>query len=332
MFKIGWNDGHTLTGVGTGAVGIIKETDRNRAIGARAREILLNEYEGIEIINCTIDKSNNDMAEAVKIANNAKCDVFISNHANKGGGVGFEGFYSRFASNNDIAKGKVIYDRLVATKSCLANRRYCSDYSYLDYDLYVLKNTAMSAYLFEIGFIDNQECVNAVNNEEVARAYAEGLATAYELKKKSKVEVITPQPDPVQTPPTQNKKEIDSFIKVDGYPWVKNLEDYAGVFGVPVKNFYAYPSESEILFRVSPVNKDYYPWVQNYQTSSGKYDFAGNGVPIDRLQIKLKGLPEHRIKYRVHLLNGAWLPWVYDDTDYAGIRGRMIDAIEVEIV
>ena len=42
------------------------------------------------------------------------------------------------------------------------------------------------------------------------------------------------------------------------------------------------------------------------------------------------------IKYRVHLLNGDWLPWVdgYDINDsnngYAGIKGKVIDAIQVE--
>ena len=42
------------------------------------------------------------------------------------------------------------------------------------------------------------------------------------------------------------------------------------------------------------------------------------------------------IKYRVHLLNGDWLPWVggYDIKDdingYAGIKGKVIDAIQVE--
>ena len=42
------------------------------------------------------------------------------------------------------------------------------------------------------------------------------------------------------------------------------------------------------------------------------------------------------IRYRVHLLNGDWLPWVtdYDINDnvngYAGIKGKVIDAIQVE--
>ena len=43
-----------------------------------------------------------------------------------------------------------------------------------------------------------------------------------------------------------------------------------------------------------------------------------------------------KIKYRVHLLNGDWLPWVdgYDIEDdingYAGIKGKVIDAVQVE--
>ena len=86
-FKIGWNDGHTLSGDGTGAAGIIKETDRNRRIGALARKYIL-EYEGVEIVNCTIDYSNNDMSEAVARANNANCNLFVSNHVNAGGGQG----------------------------------------------------------------------------------------------------------------------------------------------------------------------------------------------------------------------------------------------------
>lgn len=384
MLNIGWNDGHTLSGIGTGAVGIIKETDRDRRIGSKARNILLNEYEGVQITNCTIDKSNNDMAEAVKIANDNKCDVFISNHVNAGGGIGFEGFHSRMASSDDIAKGRIIYNRLVATKSCLDDRRYCSDYSYKGYDLYVLRNTSMPAFLFEIGFVDNQRCVNTVNEDEVARAYAEGIAEAYGLKKKnvtppsqpsgemyrvrkswsdaksqigaysvlenaksncpvgyfvfdSKGNVVysngssTPPQKPSK-PPVPSKQKVDVFYKFDNLPWVRNLEDNAGLRGVNAKNLYVYPSRGEVLFRVSRINGDYYSWVQNYKTSSGKYDFAGNGVAIDRVQMKLRGLDGYSIRYRVTLTNGQTLPWVLNDTDYAGIRGRAISNIEVEII
>lgn len=157
----------------------------------------------------------------------------------------------------------------------------------------------------------------------------------------SKGEVIyssggsTPPPQP--QPPKQGKLKVDSFLKVDGYQWVKNRDDYAGVFGVPCKNVYAYPSNGEILVRVSPVNKNYYSWVQNYKSSNGYYDFAGDGVSIDRIQMKLRGLDGYNIRYRVHLINGGWLGWITNCNDinsngYAGIRGRVIDAIECGIV
>lgn len=184
MKIIAWNDGHTLRGKGTGASSLIKETDRNRAIGTRARQILEADYEDIKIINCTIDESSDDMKEAVTIANNAKADIFISNHVNAGGGVGFEGFYSRLACQKTIDLGRVIYDELIVTNSCLRARRYCDDFGYKGFDLYVLKYTNMPSLLFEIGFVDNQECVRAINNEEVAQAYARGIAKALGLKKK----------------------------------------------------------------------------------------------------------------------------------------------------
>lgn len=210
MFIIGWNDGHTLTGLGTGAVGIIKETDRNRRIGTKARTILSSEYEGVKVVNCTIDKSSTDMADAVKIANDNNCNVFISNHVNAGGGYGFEGFYSRYTKTETINRGKIIYDKLCNTKSCLMARRYCSDYSYKEYDLYVLKNTKMDAFLFEIGFVDNQKCVNAINDDEVARAYAEGIASAYGLKKKSNT---NPSPTP------SGSYAVGDVVQVIGSTW-----------------------------------------------------------------------------------------------------------------
>ena len=100
-------------------------------------------------------------------------------------GKGFETFYSRKSTQSNLDKAKIIHKHLVATKSCLLNRRCCDDYSYKGYDLYVLINTKMDAVLCEIGFVDNQTCVNAVNDDEVARAYATGIAESLRIKEKS---------------------------------------------------------------------------------------------------------------------------------------------------
>lgn len=154
----------------------------------------------------------------------------------------------------------------------------------------------------------------------------------------SKVVANYSQPSkPTPQPPTSSKSKVDVFYKFDNLPWVKNLEDNAGLDGVSAKNLYVYPSpKGEVLFRVARLGGDYYPWVQNYKTSTGRYDFAGNGVAIDRVQMKLRGLDGYRIKYKVKLVDGRVLPWVYDCNDingdgYAGIRGCAISNIWIEI-
>lgn len=35
--------------------------------------------------------------------------------------------------------------------------------------------------------------------------------------------------------------------------------------------------------------------------------------------------------YRVHLLGKGWLPWVQNDTDFAGVRGKAIDALQMRL-
>ena len=42
--KIGVNDGHTLRGAGTGAVGIIKEGEHTRLVGEEARGNIVGKY------------------------------------------------------------------------------------------------------------------------------------------------------------------------------------------------------------------------------------------------------------------------------------------------
>ena len=71
-----------------------------------------------------------------------------------------------------------------------------------------------------------------------------------------------------------------------------------------------------------------------YSEVKGLSNIAGrNKQAISAVAIKVS---KGNIKYRVHLLNGDWLPWVtdYDINDnvngYAGIKGKVIDAIQVE--
>lgn len=316
--KINGRGGHTEKSIG--ARDVLDELTEDRKIFARVKQLLIEV--GNSFNDCTPPESMAYPAElnyGVNKCNGNKADVFFSTHLNSTKGA--------HGSEVLVYPGtKLTIDMGNRILSNLANLGFYNRGIKQRTDLMELYATNCPAMIIETCFVHEKDAAiyRKVGVEKVARAIANGIDSRVSLNGSSESKP-TPQPTP-------SKKKIDSFIKVDGYPWVKNLDDYAGVFGVPVKNFYAYPSEGEILFRVSPVNRDYYPWVQNYKTSTGYYDFAGNGVPIDRLQMKLRGLDGYFIRYRVHIKGGSWLPWVINDSDYAGIRGRIIDAVECEIV
>ncbi len=120
--------------------------------------------------------------------------------------------------------------------------------------------------------------------------------------------------------------KVDVFYKVfienRWLPEVKNLDDYAGIYGKEVKAVECRLTSGDIDYRTANLNCDYYPWVNSNS------DYAGDKInPIDKLQIRQKN-----IKYRVHLLDGNWLPWVIGLEDYAGIRGIKIDGVQVEVI
>lgn len=37
------------------------------------------------------------------------------------------------------------------------------------------------------------------------------------------------------------------------------------------------------------------------------------------------------LQYRVHLVGKGWLPWVKNDTDFAGVRGKAMDALQMKL-
>ena len=82
-----------------------------------------------------------------------------------------------------------------------------------------------------------------------------------------------------------------------------------------------------LTYRVYADGK-WYNEVKGLSNIAGRAKQAISGVAVK--------VSEGNLRYRVHLLNGDWLPWVdgYDIKDdingYAGIKGKVIDAIQVE--
>ena len=80
---IGVNCGHTISGAGSGAVGIINESQHTRLVGHALMDYLRSA--GCNVIDCTIDQANTRdeyLAAAVALANRQDLDWFISIHFN----------------------------------------------------------------------------------------------------------------------------------------------------------------------------------------------------------------------------------------------------------
>ena len=114
-------------------------------------------------------------------------------------------------------------------------------------------------------------------------------------------------------------------------PNVTDLSDYAGLFGHSIGAVFAQLSRGNVYYRAHTKGGRWLPEVKNRE------DYAGiKNQPIDGLMMKTD--TGSKIRYAVHIKGGKWLPFVtgYDTRDpengYAGILGKVIDGIRMEIV
>ena len=175
---IGLDMGHTLSGAGTGARGYVEETVKNREAGNRLMAMLREK--GHTVINCTVDKSSNDLYDRVRKANAQKLDLFVSLHLNA--------FKS---TTSEMGVETHIYNGNYSGKE--ANRRYAQaiqtalvqevkwiDRKVKESNFYVLRETVAPAVLVELGFCDSQGDMNKWNTEKIAAALFRGITgTAY---------------------------------------------------------------------------------------------------------------------------------------------------------
>lgn len=170
--KICINYGHAASGAGTGAVGLLNESNENRNVGKEVVR-LLKENSSHTVIVADYNGSNN-YVDSVNYANNQKADLFVSIHFNSGANdkngdgksCGTETLVYNTSYKHDEAKRihanivKLGYrDRKIKSRS----------------DLYVLKNTKMNALLVECCFVDDRDDVNLYNYKTMAKAIAEGI-------------------------------------------------------------------------------------------------------------------------------------------------------------
>lgn len=170
--KIGINCGHTISGPGFGAVGIIGESENTRLVGYNLMDKLA--AAGISVIDCTIDEAESQsayLAEAVQKANADNLDWFISIHFNASAsheGNGVEVY---------TYEGRQYEDALAVCENIAAlgfkNRGIKAGTG-----LYVIRKTKAKSMLVEVCFCDNEHDVSvygANGPEKVAQAIFDGL-------------------------------------------------------------------------------------------------------------------------------------------------------------
>ena len=169
---VGINCGHTASGAGYGAVGIIKESEHTRLVGHALMDLL--RAAGVTVIDCTIDQAytqNEYLAATVALANRQDLDWFVSIHFNASvahTGHGVEVY---------TYEGRQYQDALDVCNNIAAlgftNRGVKSGSG-----LYVVRKTKAKAMLIEVCFCDNQkdvELYQTVGEQGIANAIFEAL-------------------------------------------------------------------------------------------------------------------------------------------------------------
>lgn len=142
-------------------------------------------------------------------------------------------------------------------------------------------------------------------------------------------------------PSSPVSRDVNVFYRVrtqkHGWlPEVKNLDDYAGYENSPITDIAIRVDKGSIKYRVSPKNQDFLPYVTGYDINDGNNGYAGNGTPIDRVEVYYYTpsdiRPYKRAKYRVNNY-----PYQYDNEitngqdGYAGERGVNVTKFQIVI-
>lgn len=197
---IGVNCGHTISGAGYGAVGLIKESNHTRLVGYSLMEKL--RAAGVKVVDCTIDEAgtqNEYLAAAVALANREDLDWFISIHFNASAshtGQGVEVY---------TYEGRQYQDALDVCNNIAAygfkNRGVKAGSG-----LYVINKTKAKAMLIEVCFCDNQADVDLYNKiggaDTIAQAIFNGI---YDY-------AVTPE----TVPEEEHDMPLDDFMEFVG--------------------------------------------------------------------------------------------------------------------
>ncbi|MED1014852.1 N-acetylmuramoyl-L-alanine amidase [Bacillus atrophaeus] len=180
MVKIYIDPGHGGTDSGATGNGL-QEKALTLQIALALRTILTNEYEDVSLRMSRTSDQFVSLDDRTDAANSWGADYFLSIHINAGGGTGFESYvYPGVGSPTTTYQSHIHGEVLKAADFADRGKKLAN--------FHVLRETAMPALLTENGFIDTAADANKLKTssfiQSLARGHANGLAQAFNLKKK----------------------------------------------------------------------------------------------------------------------------------------------------
>ena len=118
-----------------------------------------------------------------------------------------------------------------------------------------------------------------------------------------------------------------------------NSNGYAGIENGPIRGIAIKADKGQLKYRVHIKGGGWLGWISNYDINNWRTGCAGNKIrDIDAIQIDFSGVPGYQVRYRVSTIyTKSYLNWIegYNTSNsmgYAGIFGKAIDKIQIEIV
>ena len=167
MAKVFLSAGHGGTDSGACAYGL-KEKDINLNTLLACNDELVRH--GVTTVLSRAKDEYDPVTDEVKEANASGADFAVSFHANAGGGDGFEGFYWSGDANGE----KLVTLAEKHVKELGQNSRGAKSGNHL----YFVKNTKMTAVLFESFFLDNDKDNDIGDTVEEQKAFGVAYAKA----------------------------------------------------------------------------------------------------------------------------------------------------------
>lgn len=164
----------------------LNEKDVTLDIALKIRNILINQFENIEVRMSRTGNITKSLSQRTNEANSWGADFFMSIHINafNGSAGGYEDYiHSSLSDTTPTAK----YRDLIHAEVIKLNKLH--DRGKKKANFHVLRESAMPAFLSENGFIDNPHDAALMKQtswrESVALGHANGIAKAFNLKPKS---------------------------------------------------------------------------------------------------------------------------------------------------